>query len=619
MRNERINNAFENDYLRYVSRECDRRRLTKTGAAKFEEIYQNLGEQNQATALEEMPRKTGALRAIGKVATSVAACMALLVTLNIMNPALAEGLPVIGGMFKSINGAFKTVNATTKSPVGTNIDSYEPQEKQLAMAATGETEYNIEITEAYSDGEYAHAAMKMTTPAGVSGDIAHFFATGNCLIDGQESENALFFDGGIARFHESDEEGVYIGTVSTKLPVSKATGESIDLVINIEQFYLSHRDVNKDYEIQQENGYGETGDSYLSGLEADISPFTGEVNITVDTSHNKSFDVEAGEEGYKIYHVESSPSITYVTADIPYIEKPSYDNMDVLTAPINALYTQSGVEIMRNYNKDGEYVFGYDRAHEEAPEMEPTSLAFDGVPMGTTELIFRWYEDYDYEKVLAEYTIDLVSKTARTTKSYADESSPLYQYNPAMFAYGNWSLLKYETWYEEFEKEFPQKQGEMTEEEKNQAENERDEKQREFYHKKFDELAEWQNDFALESLWLNNTTGNKYVDLRIYKRNGYKDVEVQVLAGDRKIASYNSFDGTEFTDYAVKTGYFDERDEWFAGGEGDKIPYYSLRFGYKDGDVSAADKELTVKVVDRATGDELMNITVEMEYLWGVR
>lgn len=564
MRSEKVNSAFEEAYLKYAEKECQRKKITVEAGKRFDNICRDLPEHTEE---KQSYKKLIPIRIAVRSMGVVAASLVLLMVINFANPAFAESLPLVGQVFENINNAFKVVNSGTKSPVGTNVGTYETKQEQLPMEAPVQTEYKIEITETFSDGEFAHAAMKLTTPTGAADEISYFFVTGESKVDGVEANNALFGNGGITRFHETEEPDTFVGTVSVKLPENKVNGDVISLDINMEQFYLCHRDLDKDDELRKSRGFGKTGDRDIDGLEADIPAFSQKVEITVDTSNNKDFGVEAQSGDYKIYHVESTPSTTFIKADVPSVtvEREGGDEIiEVTQEGINALYTPDGKEIQRNYNLEDRQAGG-----QETAENWILSVAFDGVPAGTTELIFRWYTDYDYKNVIAEFTIDLTNETAEATEKYKDEKSPLYLYNPDRFIYGDGII---------------------------------------------DGSLKYQNGLLLDSLWIKNSEEESYADIKIYSENKYKEIEYQLIKGDTVIASEKSYDGTRATDYAVKTGFYDEREKWFDGSE---PYYYSFRTNIPWASISSNDSSLKVKVLDVKTGEILLEEEVKMEYQWG--
>ncbi len=594
---------FENEYMRYLRKTVSYNRITTAASERLEETYDRLGAQSTAdeSVFAEYVAQNGQNTYVRKSPgfvkpllgglTAVIACFLFLVILNTVNPTLSESIPVLGKAFQSFNNTFKQVNTNTKSPMGTNLDTYELSAVNLQMTPQAETDYSIEVNDIYSDGEYVHASMIMHMPAGTGEEYAYFFVEGTTFADGVECESGLFKEGGISRFEPGEAADTFVATIASKLPKAYEDSAEIDFDIALDSFYGIHLDDSIDTELRRaaaeklglsiENG--EAADLPFLGLDVDIPAFTGEASVLIDISKNMDFNVSAedndGYKSYRIYHLKATP--TYVTVKMDALRLNGKD-------PVLELYTQDGTRILRNPSLDNPI----DDAIWENETVVAHEYGFDGMPSGTTSLTFRWTDNN--QQAYVEFTVYLESKTAEATKFYEDENSPLYPFNSAKFSYGTWSVMN-----EYIESEHPSIESSGLDE------NER--------MRNFINLSEhWQNGFNLYDINIKNNDGSGYVDFRLGKQDGYRAVNIQILSGDRLIVSGDSFDGVKTTEYYLETGFFDEREESF---DSDST-HYSLRLHYQNGAVTSEDKNITMKVFDKESNELLYEKTVEMTYTW---
>lgn len=571
-------------FAQYITAEIGYKRLTPEAAQTFNKTYGMLGVQEQA------PRRRPLFKSLVTAASTLALCVITLSTINIVNPAYAEALPIVGPVFAQINSSFKQVNSTSKSPVGTNLGTYSTEAVNLAMTPAAETPYQIDVAEAYSDGEYVHASLRMTAPAGTSDSYAMFFTMGSATVNGERCESGLFSDGGIARFLADGKTDTYTGTVAAKLPAGYKHGDTLDFAVSIDAFYGIGYSPKDDHEMQLSKGYGKSGDDSLSGLEVEIPVFTAAMQVTVNTAEHHSFSVNMDAQ-YNIQAVDASASKVAIDTAVPAVEGSFI--------PVQALYTQDGLELARNSDQT-EYPFEVTG--------ESARLVFDGIPKGTTALVLRWYTNYDYGTVLAEYTINLTAETVTETQSYQDEMSPLYLRNPAYFTMGTWNPLG-----DYFAAGTDEVSTEPVEVDESTAAE-----QWKTYEDRAKAAMDYQNGLGLRDLWIRNGDEN-YIALGILSDNDYRDIEVQVYNGGTLIASEASYDGVRYTEYAVPTGFFDERHAYFGLNDPNQSRYYDFRIHIAPDSISADDTSLTVKVTDRNTGEVLLDtVAADIYYQWGV-
>lgn len=572
MKNNQKINGFEAEYRHYLEQECGYREISSGAAAVFENSYQVLGIQKEPAV-----KRRSAMKISISTAAAFVACFMMLFTINYVNPVLAESIPVIGGIFKNLN-------SMSKSPVGTNLDTYPTDPVNELMAADGKTVYTIELLNVYSDGEYMHASLELRAPEEAAEAFSHFFTEGTVTVDGQPCESALFSGGGLARFWKT-ETGTYAGTLSAKLPKVYADQEKMTAAISIDKV----------------SGIGYGGKDEPEVIELPV--FSKEVEVTADTSGNKSFDTKAESGGYRLHHVDSNPSITTVTVERPGLQVGLTGLEDI--TPDGTLYTPDGKSLNRNYAAAD---LDQDRYDSETGELlnpdEPIHVSFDGVPAGTPYVVFRWvvqglYIGEPVDRVLAEYTIDFTTQSVTATETYLDENSPHYLSNPHTFSYGEWDVLTAKGAVPD-----PDETPVMID--PSTAEGQELLRQQ---HQELLDSMDFQNGLALDGIRIKNDETERWIDITLFSQNVYREIEVQVLRGDEKIVSEVSYDGTHYTDYAVKTGFFDEQDEWFEMRNSQN--HYVFRIPFTEGDFTANDPSLTIRAVDPETNEVLMETVME--------
>lgn len=582
MKNNKQEMGFEAAYRLHLEQECGYTGLSPAARATFIHSYQMLGVQKEPAV-----KKRSAMKVSVSVAAAFVACFTMLFTLNYVNPVLAESIPVIGGIFKNLN-------SMSKSPVGTNLDTYPTDPVNQQMTAAGETAYTVELLNVYSDGEYVHASLELHAPEGTDETYSHFFTEGRTTVNGIDCESALFSDGGLARFLKTEND-VYAGTLSAKLPQTYADREELDVSVIIEKV----------------SGIGYGGKDEPQTVSVPV--FSKELTVTVDTTNNKSFDSKAQSGGYRLTHVTSNPSVTTITAERPEMQVSVMTGLAEIT-PDGVLYTPDGKELNRNYAAADQ---DQDRYDPETGKLlnpdEPVHVSFDGVPAGTPYVVFRWvvqglYIGEPVDQVLAEYTIDFTDQTVRATETYLDENGPHYLSNPETFSYGEWDVRTAKG-------VLPDADAQSVQIDPSTDEGKAVIKQE---HQKLRDSMDFQNGLALNGIRIKNDDTEKWIDIEIFSDNPYREIEVQVLRGDETIVSEVSYDGTHYTEYAVKTGFFDERDEWFEMRNSQH--HYAFRIPFTGGAFSANDQSLTVRAVDTATNEVLMETVMDgIVYKWGIR
>ena len=501
-----------------------RKSLSPAAAQRFEESYRMLGSQKEP---EHNHRKSR--RAWIVSVASLAACFALLFGTNAAFPAFAESLPVVGRVFQSINDSFRTHNSMGKKPAGTYVGTYEVQEITASTASFENNGYRLSVNQAYSDGSLVTFSMTLETPPDALDRYESiFYPDISAAINGKAAE----ITSGTGFYPENDS---FTGTMVLALPQTAENGTPLDISVSVPNIRGKDKTAKDDY------------------IPLGAS-FSLEFQVNVDTAHNKSFTLESGEDnGAKILGVESTPATTKITAWKPYwgfIE-------GTASVGFPALYLEDGTQIA--FNAEGSDEIGYDPWAEEPRE---APLLFDGVPADTETVVFRFYKDYGYTDVLAEFTIDLTDGSAVPTKTY-EEGGALDIDSP----------YNYSSVFSKYEGDAPQ----------------------------------WTNDFALK--FLEYSTDRSQFMMHIATTGDYQELKVEAYnAGGSLIGVTVSQYGTL---YENENWYWDEESP-FWGDQFGGLHTYQLYLTPEDGFLPAWKEAVTVKITDNSTGEEILTKTMTL-------
>lgn len=337
----------------------------------------------------------------GATAAVFAAGLVILAAIGIASPAIAAELPIVGRLFRQYNHEEKTA-------VGTYIDTY-GKVQELNASAVGDNAGELALTarEVYSDGKYLHMSFTMEAPEEYLEKYYYLSMPLQVTANGEK-----LTDGDLVLFSGAE---LFEGTVA--IPITEPVG-------NGEVLSLS-------YATGQLTGY------YNDGADWEDLPgaFAGNMEVTVDTSHNRTINVIGGSEEIKINSVEATPSYTKISYEIPFWGVSGY------TVDYPMLCTLDGTQIRGTV---GESVIpGPDDIDPYAETISATHF-FDGLPSGTEKVVLRFLTDdaaLDPEmakmnpetgvmevckvKVLGEVTIDLTTGEAVPSETYLEDG---YEY-----------------------------------------------------------------------------------------------------------------------------------------------------------------------------------------------
>ena len=557
-------------YMAYLAQSTDYQKITPEASARIDESLQKLGPRETAK------KDRYILRPVISALSVMAVCVATLFTVNFVNPAYAEELPLVGPLFQQFNSIFSRAAMDSVSPTGTHLDSYEKEDVGVWLTANPEdTKYSVEVLESYTDSGYANLSLLLHLPEDMIGVYEEYFCEGEAAVGGELCNNGLYYDSRFTHFHPTDDPAVLAGAVSAELPKGLSDGESLELTVTLRSFT------------------GLLADGGQNGYLDEIPEFTQSIPLTVTEENSESFEVSAESGDYKVYGISVSPSRTTITADVPFlvnprmVGRPMADGStwpdDKLEQARPALYTNDGTELEFSivYETEPDCLDFYDRIPTPEDNRE-INMAFDGVPAGTESVTLRWshdvYPDYggNEDKVIAEFTFDLQSGTASATEHYLDKNSPLQLYRPSAFHTASWEVD------EEFKDELFAA-----------------------------ETGAWQNGFQLGSLYISNYD-DPYIELQIFKQDGYRQAEVQVWHGGELLGSVET---TESGD--MENGYHGEGSpEFEMHRDTFPIPFYMSTIYLDAGSISVGD-ELEIRVVDPGTGEVLMDdLIADIKFLW---
>ncbi len=357
---------------------------------------------------EELPaRRQGGRRAVKGLlysASAVAAAFLMLFGVNAMNPAFAEELPLIGNLFT-------LMNTHTMTPMGGNVGTYQENVQKVGVAATAkqDTGYGLTVDEAFCDGKYIYATLSLSVPK-EGEQYGHVSLKCNgegdyrFLIDGKEAKEV--------NLTSDRRQGGSAIAVVLEAPAWVKDGETFTVSLEANRLY----GVDEDYNT---NGKYEP-------IEA---AFTVDFPVTVDLSKNTNADVQAMDNGVKLYSVERTPG--YFKVDM---EMPVWGTNNELVGSYGGgivgyvrLFTEDGQEIRHNSDLN-QYPDGLEAMDQEtvrgiwgfegpAEQDEKVVLRIDELSPGSVYPGLGREEPY----VFAEFTIDCKNGTAAPSENYLQE------------------------------------------------------------------------------------------------------------------------------------------------------------------------------------------------------
>ena len=371
-------------FLKQLRQELPRRSLSPKATQRFEDAYRMLGVQKEA------PIRKRRHKGLWVTATAACLCCGMLFGVNAAFPAFAESLPGVGRFFEAFNGNF-TAARSSKTAHGANLDSYQPQAVDVT-ATGGDGSSQMEVKEAYSDGEMVSFTVDLTLPQAEGENFTYVGPQedGVITLNGEAcpiAKDTVFYGA------SSDGETNFSGVFTLPLSQPLADGETVDVEVSFPTLYGFPRTTN--YETK-----GEIID--IPGVN-----FYASFTVDVDTSHNVTAQLDSPtDNGAQVQAITSTPTGTEITVSLP-----DWKNSDP------RLYTMDGMEVKFNLTESIDKG-GFDAWFDSGEQT--CTLYYDGVPAGTEQTVLRFYSDGEQDSVLAEFTIDLAAQTAVPSTTYDD-------------------------------------------------------------------------------------------------------------------------------------------------------------------------------------------------------
>lgn len=257
---------------------------------------------------EEVPGKRSGAARVVKVAvgaaSGLAAAFLLLFGLNGLNPAFAESLPLVGGIFQQINNRQGWVNLTeTQSNVQRYARPVEHAEVQVPANGLLEKPMKVAVREAYFDGEFLYAGLSME----INARDSELFNKGplgrEILLDGdsqwkydEETGTVHKPAGFVLMGHEAwqlSESGEYLSQVSFRVPEQYRDLDQLDVALQ----------------------YGGVYARGVFDVDLNTSPFT--LRFTAEKNEAQVRRIEGGTEqnGVKLISAAASPAGTVYTLE----------------------------------------------------------------------------------------------------------------------------------------------------------------------------------------------------------------------------------------------------------------------------------------------------------------
>lgn len=244
--------------------------------------------------------------AIGTV-SGLAAAFMLLLGINGLNPALAESLPLVGGIFQQINNTQGWVNLTeTQLDVQRYAQPVENVEAQVPANGLLEKPMTVTVREAYFDGEFLYAGLELELDCRESELLTNQVPGYNILINGEEQlgynekgGRGRDAEGFVMMSHDGwqrMENGQYLSQLAFRVPEQYRALEQVQVTLQYVGIY--HQ--------------GDWTNQVLNS-----TPF--KLDFTAEKNDAQVKRIEGGAErnGVKLVSAVASPAGTVFTLDIP--------------------------------------------------------------------------------------------------------------------------------------------------------------------------------------------------------------------------------------------------------------------------------------------------------------
>lgn len=359
------------------------------------------------------------LRAVYASLSAVAAAVLLLFGLNAVNPAFAEEIPLIGGFFRQINAGGH--DADTVDTERIEQHAVVPVEEDTAALTAKNDVYEVTVQSIYFDGRFLHSALELKSDIDVR-ENDYLFTTaislnGTAVYADQDdfAENSTTQQTPYIQWMNTG-SGSYVGNLKFIVPEAYRTGEPLQVEY---AFALMDAQEYNDYlfaRFERESGE--------SSEEMEPTPPTtlgagGDNSIQFEATPDSTDAIEiaatAESAGATLSHVYTSPAGTEIAMQVP---------IDSDFGSYAKLFTEDGREISDFQSGSGSIFTGT------ASGLTDTTFAFGGLKAEYETAILQVFirEDNEDQSIyrIAEFTLDMVSRTAVPSENHRDPNSILY-------------------------------------------------------------------------------------------------------------------------------------------------------------------------------------------------
>lgn len=378
--------------------------MPKVVDEKLEQVYKELPNPLPT----EKTHKHTALKAAFSSFGAVAAAFLVLLGLNAVNPVLAEGIPLIGGIFKSINAASMNYDA----------DAAEQLEEK-AIPVTEESAhlkndvFEVFVRNVYYDGRFLHSAVELISELDIR-KSQKYLPIVDVKINGDDVTRAMY-----SAAEGKTQENIfgYINWIRTDRNTYAA-----DLRFSVpEEYRLDELEIEYEFNILDNESFLEKASDNDSFEFIDIEPIqsSGDTTLKFSAAKDNSDYTEiiqtAQSNGAVIRSFVSSPAGVEMDVSIP---------IESDYGPFTKLYTKDGREIS-SFSVYDNHPFS-----EEPTDAMGMTLRYMGFDKKADEVILQIFIRDDSEnqssQKTAEFTIDLADKSITPTDKYNDKTSPLF-------------------------------------------------------------------------------------------------------------------------------------------------------------------------------------------------
>lgn len=340
--------------------------------------------------LKRKPSQILWLKKAGAMAAAFLFVITVLFSINAAFPAFAESLPLIGEVFRQLNS------------LGSNAPSYEGMVQGIGVS-TGNDQYDINVTEAYCDGEYVFFALRLLPKDTRLLKMESLYTEE--VVEGHDAPGwRILLNGKDAKSYD--------------LPVFIRKGSCFESnPIRVDLLEGMEAEGAVQVEVFMGNLCGRTQEAAPGrGQVLSAKPVCLRFDVTANTSYNQQELVRNAEtDGLELQSWSSSPSKLTVTFAFPYFGR---------TGVYANARTEDGLDLGEDTHEngggdfgDGRYTFG-DTAVQEC--------TFIGPPDGTKKVIITVYKEPPAVRAagsaaFGEFTIDLDTGDVSVTGGYLEE------------------------------------------------------------------------------------------------------------------------------------------------------------------------------------------------------